>query len=285
MIQWYPGHMAKAKRQLKENLKGVDLVLEILDARLPLSSRNPDFEDLLKDKVRVCILNKADLADPVQNKAWAQYFRATGVSAVLFDSRSDKRGKALGALEEVSRPVREKYEQKGVNKTLRAVVAGIPNVGKSTFINALCGGAKTKTGNRPGVTKGRQWVGVTPYLELMDTPGLLYPKIDDQQTAANLACIGSIKDEILNMEELSIHLLAQLYTFYPGAVANRYGVEESDDPAETLHRVARKRGYIQKGGVLDIERASIMMLDEFRAGKIGRITLEPCVERAEIYDG
>ena len=285
MIQWYPGHMAKAKRQLQDNLKGVDIVVEILDARVPISSRNPDFEDLFQGKQRVVVLNKADLADPKWNKAWLSYFSSQDMLALSFCALKEGSQKAVAAFNDAGKSILVKYEQKGVKKTLRAVIAGIPNVGKSTFINAVSGGARTKTGNKPGVTRGQQWVKISPYLELMDTPGLLYPKLDDQFLAANLACVGCIKDDILNMDDLLMHLLSQLYRLYPGAVSQRYGIEESSEPAETFERIVRKRGYILHGGVLDEERGYSAVLDDFRSGKLGRITLETMDERVQTNDG
>lgn len=273
--QWYPGHMTKARRMMQEDIKLVELVIELLDARAPLASRNPDIDDLGKNKARLILLNKSDLADPVQNKAWAEYFVSLGCGCIPVDSRGRGGMKEIqAAILEACRERLERDRRRGIqNRPVRAMVAGIPNVGKSTFINSLAGKACAKTGNRPGVTKGRQWIRLNKNVELLDTPGILWPKFEDQQVGLRLALLGSINDEILNMEEMAVHLLNFLKTAYPGAAAARYGCRE-EEAQEQLSEIAQVRGCLVKGGALDLERASQLLMDDFRSGKLGKITLE-----------
>jgi ribosome biogenesis GTPase A len=278
-INWYPGHMAKAKRMLEEDLKLIDVIVEIVDARAPLACRNPDFESLFKNKIRVMLLNKSDLASPAANKEWAAYFKAHGVSAMEYVSiNSSARKNAVALIERAGEPVLKKYRDKGVSKTLRAMVAGIPNVGKSTFINKLAGVTRAQVGDKPGVTRGKQWVKISPYLELMDTPGLLWAKLDDQERARHLAYIGSIRDDIMNVEEVAGSLLIDLDGLCPEALNARYpklaAVEERQSIDAMLEGVCRSRGFILSGGVYDTERASRIVLDELRAGKIAKVTFE-----------
>lgn len=274
--QWYPGHMTKAKRMMEENIKLIDLIIEVVDARIPMSSRNPDIDELGRNKARLLLLNKSDLADSAQNEAWSRFFEEKGYHVLKLNSRTGSGIK--GVLPLVMESCREKIERdrrRGIkNRPIRAMVVGIPNVGKSTFINAFAGKACTKTGNKPGVTKGKQWIRINKSLELLDTPGILWPKFEDQQVGARLAMTGSIKDEILNLEELSLELLKNISTDYPGLLQERYGIEESQDALSMLEQIAEKRQCIQKGGHLDYGKAANILLEEFRNGKIGRITLE-----------
>ncbi len=290
-INWYPGHMAKAKRELAESLKLIDVVVEIVDARAPAASRNPDFDDLFASKSRVVLLNKSDLADPSVSKAWMKEYRTKGVSAGEIVSTSNS-GKALAVrlIEEAAREEVERMKAKGVNKTIRALVVGIPNVGKSTFINRIAGEARAKVGDKPGVTKGKQWVKITPYLELLDSPGLLWPKLENQIMARHLAYLGSIRDEVLELEELAWNLIRELRSICPDALYARFKKLDDNTPEEELlDAVAKSRGLILKGGVFDTERAAKILLDEFRSGKIGRITLETPIKTenqpAEVPDG
>lgn len=290
-INWYPGHMAKAKRELAESLKLIDVVVEIVDARAPAASRNPDFDDLFASKSRVVLLNKSDLADPSVSKAWMKEYRTKGISAGEIVSTSNS-GKALAVrlIEEAAREEVERMKAKGVNKTIRALVVGIPNVGKSTFINRIAGEARAKVGDKPGVTKGKQWVKITPYLELLDSPGLLWPKLENQIMARHLAYLGSIRDEVLELEELAWNLIRELRSICPDALYARFKKLDDNTPEEELlDAVAKSRGLILKGGVLDTERAAKILLDEFRSGKIGRITLETPIKTenqpAEVPDG
>ena len=278
-INWYPGHMAKAKRELQEDLKLIDVVVEIVDARAPLACRNPDFEELFKNKIRVMLLNKADLASAEANKLWTKRFREQGWSVLEYVSiGSGARKNAVAFIERAGEPVLKKYRDKGVSKTLRAMVVGIPNVGKSTFINKLAGVNTALTGDKPGVTKGRQWVRISQYLELMDTPGLLWGKLDDQESARRLAYIGSIRDDVMNVEEIAGSLLCELDTLCHDELFARYPklakVEDRTVPEALLEGVCLSRGFILSGGVPDTERAARIVLDEFRAGKIAKITLE-----------
>ena len=275
-IQWYPGHMTKAKRMMQENIKLIDLVIEVTDARIPLSSRNPDIDELGKNKARLILLNKADLADDSRTEQWMEYFRSKGYYAVKINARSGAGMK--GILPVIMESCKEKIERdrrRGIlNRPVRAMVVGIPNVGKSTFINSFAGKACTKTGNKPGVTKGKQWIRINKNVELLDTPGILWPKFEDQEVGAKLAMVGSIKDEILNLEELSLELLAYLHREYEGVLEQRYQIIESENNVTMLEEIARNRKCIQKGQELDYTKAANILLEEFRNGKIGRITLE-----------
>lgn len=275
-IQWYPGHMTKAKRMMQENMKLVDLVIELVDARVPLSSRNPDIDELGRQKARLLLLNKSDLADESMNEAWSTYFREKGLYVVKVNSRAGTGVKSINSVvQEACKEKLERDRRRGIlNRPIRAMVVGIPNVGKSTFINSFAGRSCAKTGNKPGVTKGAQWVRLNKQLELLDTPGILWPKFEDPQVGIRLAMIGSVKDEILNTEELSLKLLELLHTRYEGVVAQRFGIVESEDPISMLNQIAERRGCLQKGSELDLEKGAVILLDEFRNGKLGRITLE-----------
>lgn len=274
--QWYPGHMTKAKRMMQENIKLIDLIIEVVDARIPVSSRNPDIDELGKNKSRLILLNKSDLADERENEKWAEYFREKGYFVLKLNAKNGTGIKAV--LPTVMDACKEKIERdrrRGImNRPVRAMVVGIPNVGKSTFINAFAGKACTKTGNKPGVTKGKQWIRINKNVELLDTPGILWPKFEDQQVGAKLAMVGSIKDEILNLEELALELLGHLHTSYEGILNRRYEIEETDDCLNMLVQIAENRKCIQKGNELDYGKAANILLEEFRNGKIGRITLE-----------
>ena len=275
-IQWYPGHMAKARRMLEENLKLIDVVVELVDARAPLATRNPDFDALFSQKSRVILLNKSDLASAEQTKKWIEYYKAQNINAIAFVyTSSAKRKTAVSLIETAAADKVAKMKEKGVIKTVRAMVVGIPNVGKSTFINRIAGETKAKVGDKPGVTKGKQWVKVSPYLELMDTPGLLWPKLENKALAKHLAYIGSINDDIMDAERLAADLLCELMAICPGALKERYKkIEDGMAAHELLEAVARSRGFILQGGVMDTERAARIVLDEFRAGRIAKITLE-----------
>lgn len=275
-VQWYPGHMTKAKRQMQEDLKLIDLIIELVDARVPLSSRNPDIDQLGQNKSRLILLNKADLADERQNEAWKEYFQSKGFHVVKVDSRNGAGMKTIqNVIQEACKEKIERDRRRGIkNRPIRAMVAGIPNVGKSTFINTFAGKACAKTGNRPGVTKGKQWIRLNKNVELLDTPGILWPKFEDQQVGLRLALIGAIKDEILNIDELALELIAILTEHYPGVLHARYEVEEDQTPANIIEQIAVKRNCIQKGNALDYTKAANLLLEEFRSGKLGKITLE-----------
>ena len=275
-IQWYPGHMTKARRQMQEDLKLIDLVIELTDARAPQSSRNPDIDALSANKSRIIILNKADLADEHESRAWAEYYKSKGFSCIIADSRKASALKSLPQMvteacsEKIARDARRGIK----NRPIRAMVAGIPNCGKSTFINSYAGRAAAKTGNKPGVTKGKQWIKLGKGLELLDTPGILWPKFDDPQVGVNLAMLGYINDQIINIEELSINVIEFMTENYPGRIAERFGIDESLRPAEILYEIGRKRGCLTKGSEVSYEKAAAILMDEFRSGKLGRITLE-----------
>ncbi|MEI3520873.1 ribosome biogenesis GTPase YlqF [Laedolimicola intestinihominis] len=275
-IQWYPGHMTKARRMMQENIKLVDLVIELVDARVPLSSRNPDIDDLGRNKARLLLLNKSDLADEAANEAWSAYFRAKGFQVVKLNSRSGAGFKSVNAaVQEACKEKIERDRRRGIlNRPVRAMVAGIPNVGKSTFINSFAGKACTKTGNKPGVTKGAQWVRLNKQVELLDTPGILWPKFEDQEVGIKLAMIGSIKEEILNTEELSLELLKLLKSRYSGTINERYDADEALGEVELLGEIAKRRGCLMKGGEPDLTKAAAILLEDFRSGKLGKITLE-----------
>ncbi|MBR2155351.1 MAG: ribosome biogenesis GTPase YlqF [Clostridia bacterium] len=283
LIQWYPGHMAKARRQLIENLKLIDVVVEIVDARAPRATRNPDFDDLFREKKRVVLLNKSDLASPSETKNWIAAYRAQDISAIEFvATNSAKKKAALDLIQKAAEEKIQKSLEKGIKKTVRVMVVGIPNVGKSTFINRIAGMNRAIVGDKPGVTKGQQWVKITPYLELMDTPGLLWPKLEDPQLARHVAYIGSIKDDIMDIEELAALLLSDLMKVCPDELIARYKKLERDmTPEELLEGVCRSRGFMMGGGNFDTERAAKIVLDEFRGGKIARVTLDRAVEEVQ----
>ncbi len=279
-FQWYPGHMTKAKRQMQEDIKLIDLVIELVDGRIPLSSRNPDIDELGKNKARLIIMNKSDLSDEKVNQEWAAFFKEKGYFVVGLDSRSKVGMKQVtNVVMEACKEKIERDRRRGIkNRPVRAMVVGIPNVGKSTFINSYAGKACAKTGNKPGVTKGKQWIRLSKELELLDTPGILWPKFEDQTVGLRLALIGSIKDEILNIDELSLELIKYLTESYPGILAERYGLEEGEDALKVLTQIAENRKCISKGNELDYSKAAALVIDEFRSGKLGRITLEKPVQ-------
>ncbi|MCI6499664.1 MAG: ribosome biogenesis GTPase YlqF [Lachnospiraceae bacterium] len=274
--QWYPGHMTKAKRMMQEDIKLIDLVIELVDARLPMSSRNPDIDSLGKGKSRLILLNKADLADPKLNDKWEEFFYKKGYFVVQINSRNGNGIKSInGIIQQACVEKIERDRRRGImNRPVKAMVVGIPNVGKSTFINAYAGKACVKTGNKPGVTKGKQWIRLNKNVELLDTPGILWPKFEDQTVGMKLAMAGSIRDEILNIDELAIELIKYLHKGYEGMLSERFQIEESDDALNTLEEIAKVRGCISKGASLDLSKASALIMEEFRNGKIGRITLE-----------
>ena len=276
LFQWYPGHMTKAKRMMQENIKLIDLIIELVDARVPLSSRNPDIDEIGKHKARLILLNKADLAEELWNDKWVTYFQDKGYSVLKVNSKKGGRMKSVFEIIEVAcKEKRERDQKRGIlNRPVRAMVVGIPNVGKSTFINAIAGKAATKTGNKPGVTKGKQWIRLNKNVEMLDTPGILWPKFEDQQVGLNLALIGSIKEELLNVEELALKLIFFLLENYPKVLEEKYRVLETEDSVKVLQEIAKNRNCLEKGNELDLLKASRILLDDFRNGRLGRITLE-----------
>ncbi len=275
-FQWYPGHMTKARRMMQENIKLIDLVIELVDARIPLSSRNPDIDELGRQKSRLILLNKADLAENKWNDAWIEYFKDKGYLAVKVNSKKGGGIKNIqSVIQEACKEKIERDRKRGIlNRPVRAMVVGIPNVGKSTFINTLAGKACAKTGNKPGVTKGKQWIRLNKGVKLLDTPGILWPKFEDQQVGMKLAFIGSIKDEILNTEELAAEFLKFMQQYYPGIIAGKYNIEENGDVYEVLNRIAESRHCIVRGNELDVEKAAALLMDDFRSGRLGELTLE-----------
>lgn len=273
-IQWYPGHMTKAKRAMQEDVKLVDLLIEVVDARVPISSRNPDIDNLGKNKARLILLNKADLASETGNAAWEKWFVSQGYFVVKADSRSQAQLKKVSAaVQEACKEKIERDRRRGIlNRPVRAMVVGIPNVGKSTFINSFAGKACVKTGNKPGVTKGNQWIRLNKSLELLDTPGLLWPKFEDAAVGLHLAMIGSINDQILDKEELALELIRFLVVKYPDILKDKYDVEE--DGLAALEKIAGARACLLKGGAYDYAKASSLLLDDYRSGRLGRVTLE-----------
>ena len=275
-FQWYPGHMTKARRMMQENIKLIDLIIELVDARVPLSSRNPDIDELGKNKARLILLNKADLAEERMNDEWVEYFKEKGYSAVKVNSKKGGGIKSIqSVIQEACKEKTERDRKRGIlNRPVRAMVVGIPNVGKSTFINALAGKACAKTGNKPGVTKGKQWIRLNKNVELLDTPGILWPKFEDQQVGLKLAFIGSIKDEILQTEELAAELVRFLKSEYPGVLEEKYDIPAADDVYECIRNIAESRHCLVRGSEMDTEKAAAILLDDFRGGRLGRITLE-----------
>ena len=278
-VQWYPGHMTKAKRAMKEDMKLVDLVIELLDARAPLSSRNPDIDELGRGKARLVLLNKADLADEAANRAWEDYFRERGLVTVRADARRRADMRPIQtAVQTACREKKERDLRRGIkNRPVRAMVVGIPNVGKSTFINSYAGRACARTGNKPGVTRGNQWIRLGKDVELLDTPGILWPKFEDEQVGMRLAMLGSVKDEVLGLEELSLKLLEFLRGRYPETLRERYqlsGTAMEGEPVSLLMEIARIRNCLLKGSKPDGEKAARLVIDDFRSGRLGAITLE-----------
>ncbi len=277
-IQWYPGHMTKTRRQMEQDLKLVDAVCEILDARIPISSRNPDIASICGNKPRMVILNRMDMADPNAVKVWREHFKKAGLAVVAMDCKSRKGiNQFVPALRELLREKIERYAAKGQNRPLKIMVVGIPNVGKSTFINQISGRKGAKAENRPGVTRGKQWVTVNDSLLLLDTPGILWPKFEDKEVGMRLAYTGAVKDDILDVETLAMHLMEMLWSRYPEAIQERYKI--GDLPAETpgyelLEAAGRKRGFLLSRGEIDTERMARVLLEEYRNNKLGRFTLE-----------
>lgn len=289
VLNWYPGHMAKTKRQIIEDLKLIDVIVEILDARIPLSSQNPDVKGYTKNKKRVIVLNKSDLADENETKKWVRYFENQGIPAVITDSNSGKGiNDVIKAVQNASKEEQEKFASKGrVGKSIRIMILGIPNVGKSSFINRITKKNIAQVGNRPGVTRQKQWIRLQEGIELMDTPGVLWPKFESEEVGLNLAFTGTIKDDILEKTEIAFHLLKYLINNYENNIVERFkldevvikeilqkDIEENDKILEIMNIIAKKRGSILSGGRIDYEKISGIILDEFRSGKIGKITIE-----------
>lgn len=281
-FQWYPGHMAKAKKIMQEDMKLIDVVIELLDARIPNSSKNPDIDQLAKNKSRVILLNKSDMADARHNSSWKEYFEAKGYYAALINSKD---GTGIRQVQDIiNKACEEKKERdrrRGIlNRPVRAMIVGIPNVGKSTFINSFVGRATAKTGNKPGVTKGKQWIRLNKFTELLDTPGILWPKFEDQTVGLHLALIGSINDNILDSTNLALELILILSQYYPDLLPNRYNIMPLTAEltltaaGKTLEEIAIKRACLLKGGTPDIERAAALLIDDFRSARLGNITLE-----------
>ncbi|MGI6084801.1 MAG: ribosome biogenesis GTPase YlqF [Acetivibrionales bacterium] len=278
IIQWFPGHMAKTRRIISGHLKLVDVVIELLDARIPQSSRNPEIDLILKDKPRIIALNKSDLSDPVQNNRWKNHFSKQGISVIFTNSITGTGlGELKGKLKQLTRKKLESAQARGrLNRPVKTMVVGIPNVGKSAFINKISGKASAETGDRPGVTRSQQWVRINPEIMLLDTPGILWPKFEDKLTGLNLAFTGAIKDEIMDTTELAAKLLERLADIYPEKIKERYklGDLEGKRGFELLEEAGKRRGCLISGGEVDLNRISVIVLDEFRGGKIGKITLE-----------
>jgi ribosome biogenesis GTPase A len=274
--QWYPGHMTKAKRMMEENIKLIDLVIEIIDARIPFSSRNPDIDSLAKNKSRIILLNKSDLADDSANQSWIDYYKSKGFYCLKINAKNGYGVKQVTPL--INEACSEKIARdkaKGIqNRPIRAMIVGIPNVGKSTFINAFAGKACTKTGNKPGVTKGKQWIHINKNLELLDTPGILWPKFDDKLVGMRLAMIGSMNDQVINLEDLSFEILKFIKENYPSFIKARYELDENREILEIMDEIGRIRGCLKKGSVIDYEKLAGIIADDFRSGRLGRITLE-----------
>ena len=275
-FNWYPGHMTKAKRMMQEDIKFNDIVIELIDARIPMSSRNPDIDDLAKNKYRLILLNKSDLADERVTVKWVEFFEKQGIKVIKLDSRQRSGMKSVNnAILEVCKEKIERDRKRGIiNRPVRAMIVGIPNVGKSTFINSFAGKACAKTGNKPGVTKGKQWIRLNKTVELLDTPGILWPKFDNEKIANDLAFIGSINDQILNLTELSLKFIESVTNDYAGIFTSRYDIEETDDGVTMLGDIAIARGCLKKGGEPDYDKAAALIFDDFRSGKLGKISIE-----------
>ena len=275
-IQWYPGHMTKAKRMMQEDIKLIDIVVELLDARTPLSSKNPDIDNLANNKYRLVLLNKYDLADPKVTAKWEQYFKEKGFYVVCLDSRKNSGMKTItDMIQEACKEKIERDRKRGIiNRPIRAMVAGIPNVGKSTFINSYAKKACTKVGNKPGVTKGKQWIRIGKNVELLDTPGILWPKFEDQEVGIRLAYIGSINDEIIEKSELALNFIDFLKNNYCNALQERYNIDVGKTNYDILVDIAIARKCLAKGNEPDLNKAATLLFEDFRSGKLGRISLE-----------
>lgn len=286
-FQWYPGHMTKAIRMMQENIKLIDIIIELTDARIPAAGRNPDIDELGKNKYRLVVLNKADLADPQVTKKWRDYYESQGIFVMEMNSRTgNEAGKVKDMIQKACAEKIEKDKKRGiVGRPIRAMVAGIPNVGKSTFINKLAGKASAKTGNKPGVTKGKQWISLGKNMQLLDTPGILWPKFEDETIGLHIALIGSLNDENLDITELACELIKILNATYPNAINEKYNISRDDiqrlekeqyaTPLSTvLCAIAISRNCLKLGGVPDMERAAALLLDDFRNGRLGRISIE-----------
>ena len=277
-IQWFPGHMTKTQRMMEENIKLIDIVIEIVDARLPLSSRNPKIDDIVGNKPRLLLLNKCDIADSAITSAWEKYFISRGVPVMVVSSTGNKKLNAVfDRCREILSDKIEKQKEKGItNRAIKVIVVGVPNVGKSSLINKLSGRKSAITGDRPGVTRGKQWIRLGNGIELLDTPGILWPKFEDDEVGKKLAFTGAIRDEIMDVEELACHLLTFLRATYPQSLELRYNMTDLDglEPYEMLELLGRKRGFVVSGGEIDTERAAKILLDEFRGAKLGNISLE-----------
>lgn len=291
-INWYPGHMLKTKKEIIEDIKLIDVVIEILDARIPVSSKNPDMQKIIANKKRIVILNKSDLAEEKETNRWVEYYRKNGIKAIIADSNLGKGIKeTLKQIENIMEEDMQKAASKGrIKKNIRIMILGIPNVGKSSFINRLCNKKTTIVGNRPGVTKQKQWVRIANNIELLDTPGVLWPKFEDEKVALNLSYTGSIKDEVLQTVEIAFNLLAYLYKNYKSNLIERYKLTgndidkiKSDNENEKMYNlmnlIGKKRGAIVSGGNVDEEKTASIILNDFRSGKLGRITLEKVYEK------
>lgn len=274
-VQWYPGHMTKTRRQLEEKLRQVQVVVDVLDARAPLASSNPDLAELFADKAVLHVLNKADLADPQITAQWIRYFSGRGETAVPYSVPNDKAQLLKDEIIHLSQPLLARYEEKGARRILRGLVAGVPNVGKSAILNRLLGAKRMAEGNRPGVTRSLQWAKIDPYLEILDSPGMLWPKFEDATVGAVLALLGSVKRDILDEEELACYLIRLLSKADPQSLEARYDLKNLDgEPYEVLEDISRHRGFLMRGGVPDTERGAKTLLDEFKNGRLGRVSLE-----------
>mgnify|MGYP005765271787 FL=1 len=276
-LNWYPGHMAKTKKQLIEDLKLIDIVVEVVDARIPLASINPDIQEYIKEKTKIVVLNKADLADENETKNWVKKYNSQGITAVEVEASNGKNIQSVvNKIKVEYEKIKEKYIQKGrIGKSIRVMVIGIPNVGKSTFINSLAKRNTAKVGNKPGVTKQKQWIKIDNNIEIMDTPGMLWPRLDNQEYAMHLAFCGTIGENSIDNEEIAYYLLEYLIKNYPNRIEERYNIKiENKETIEILEEIARKRGAIVSGGNINMQKISDIILNEFRSGKLGRITIE-----------
>ena len=289
-FQWYPGHMTKARRMMQENIKLIDIVVELVDARVPFSSKNPDIDELAKNKYRLIVLNKADMADAKTTAVWQNYFEAKGFFVAKVNSQKGAGMKEVKSLiEKACQEKKARDKKRGIlNRPLRAMVVGIPNVGKSTFINSFAGKACAKTGNKPGVTKGKQWIKINKNVELLDTPGILWPKFEDPAVGEKLAFTGAVKDDVIDIELLAMRLLGYLRQEYPQSIEERYKLAGTNyqelNEYDLLELVGRKRGMLVSGGGVNTERAAITVMDEYRSGRLGKITFDRPVKRGEQTD-